>query len=202
MEMRETDELAQPVVPVEAPEPVAAESVEATVTSEAPAPAEAEEVTSEKVAAPATKDELMALMETLVAAPLEEAGKADAAHLKQMFYNFRKAELDAELADFLANGGELNAFVPAVNADEERFKEMLATLRERRAELTAAQRIAEGEAEYMRILAAAYDTQEKKDFYEYILALEALKASLSGDNKTVVLYEDSELAKILMGLTG
>ena len=62
MEMRETDELAQPVVPVEAPEPVAAESVEATVTSEAPAPAEAEEVTSEKVAAPATKDELMALM--------------------------------------------------------------------------------------------------------------------------------------------
>ena len=138
MEMRETDELAQPVVPVEAPEPVAAESVEATVTSEAPAPAEAEEVTSEKVAAPATKDELMALMETLVAAPLEEAGKADAAHLKQMFYNFRKAELDAELADFLANGGELNAFVPAVNADEERFKEMLATLRERRAELTAA----------------------------------------------------------------
>jgi membrane protease subunit HflC len=70
------------------------------------------------------------------------------------------------------------------------------------AELTAAQRIAEGEAEYMRILAAAYDTQEKKDFYEYILALEALKASLSGDNKTVVLDEDSELAKILMGLTG
>ena len=69
------------------------------------------------------------------------------------------------------------------------------------AELAAAQRIAAGEAEYMRILAEAYDTQEKKDFYEFILALEALKASLSGDNKTVILDADSELAKILMGLS-
>jgi membrane protease subunit HflC len=68
------------------------------------------------------------------------------------------------------------------------------------AELAAAQRIAAGEAEYMRILAEAYDTQEKKDFYEFILALEALKASLTGDNKTVILDADSELAKILMGL--
>lgn len=68
------------------------------------------------------------------------------------------------------------------------------------AELAAAQRIAEGEAEYMRILAAAYDTQEKKDFYEFILSLDALKASLTGDNKTVILDADSELAKILMGL--
>ena len=67
------------------------------------------------------------------------------------------------------------------------------------AELAAAQRIAEGEAEYMRILAAAYDTQAKKDFYQYILALEALKASLNGDNKTVILDADSELTKILMG---
>ena len=70
------------------------------------------------------------------------------------------------------------------------------------AELAAAQRIAAGEAEYMRILAEAYDTQEKKDFYEFILALEALKASLTGDNKTVILDADSELAKILMGLNG
>lgn len=69
------------------------------------------------------------------------------------------------------------------------------------AELAAAQRIAEGEAEYMRILAAAYDTQEKKDFYEFILSLDALKASLTGDNKTVILDADSELAKILMGLS-
>ena len=70
------------------------------------------------------------------------------------------------------------------------------------AELAAAQRIAAGEAEYMRILAEAYDTQEKKDFYEFILALDALKASLNGDDKTIVLDEDSPLAQILMGKLG
>ena len=32
-----------------------------------------------------------------------------------------------------------------------------------------------------------------------MLALDALKASLTGDEKTVILGADSELAKILMG---
>jgi membrane protease subunit HflC len=69
------------------------------------------------------------------------------------------------------------------------------------AEAEAAKLVAEGEAEYMRLLAEAFDTQEKKDFYEFRLALEALKASLKGDQKTVILDADSDLAKILMGLS-
>ena len=67
------------------------------------------------------------------------------------------------------------------------------------AEAEAAKLVAEGEAEYMRLLAEAYDTDEKKDFYEFTLALDALKASLNGDEKTIILDGDSELAKILMG---
>ena len=67
------------------------------------------------------------------------------------------------------------------------------------AEAEAAKLVAEGEAEYMRLLAAAYDTADKKDFYEFTLALDALKASLTGDEKTVILDAESELAKILMG---
>ncbi len=67
------------------------------------------------------------------------------------------------------------------------------------AQAAAAKLEAEGEAEYMRMLAAAYDTQEKKDFYEFILALDALKASLTGNEKTVILDGDSELAQILTG---
>ena len=67
------------------------------------------------------------------------------------------------------------------------------------AEAEAAALEAEGEAEYMRLLAEAYDTAEKKDFYEFILALDALRASLKGDEKTVILDGESELAKILMG---
>ena len=67
------------------------------------------------------------------------------------------------------------------------------------AEAEAAKLVAEGEAEYMRLLAQAYDTKDKKDFYEFTLALDALKASLNGDEKTIILDENSELAKILMG---
>ena len=67
------------------------------------------------------------------------------------------------------------------------------------AEAEAAKLEAEGEAEYMQRLAAAYDTAEKKEFYEFTLALDALKKSLTGDQKTVILDQDSELAKILMG---
>lgn len=67
------------------------------------------------------------------------------------------------------------------------------------AEAEAAKLVAEGEAEYMRLLAAAYDTDDKKEFYEFTLALDALKQSLNGDEKTVILDADSELAKILSG---
>ena len=60
-------------------------------------------------------------------------------------------------------------------------------------------RIAEGEAEYMKILQEAYNTPEKADFYNYMRSLDALKASLKGDNKTIILDKDSELARILYG---
>ena len=67
------------------------------------------------------------------------------------------------------------------------------------AEAEAAKLEAEGEAEYMRMLAEAYDTADKKSFYEFTLALDALKSSLQGEQKTVILDGKSELAKILMG---
>ena len=67
------------------------------------------------------------------------------------------------------------------------------------AQAEAAKLEAEGEAEYMRLLAAAYDTADKKDFYEFTLALDALKQSLTGEEKTIILDRDSDLAKILMG---
>ena len=67
------------------------------------------------------------------------------------------------------------------------------------AEAEAAALEAEGEAEYMRLLAEAYDTQDEKDFYEFTLALDALKQSLNGSEKTVILDANSELAQILMG---
>ena len=67
------------------------------------------------------------------------------------------------------------------------------------AQAEAAKLEAEGEAEYMKMLAAAYDTADKKDFYEFTLALQALKDSLNGSEKTIILDENSALAQILMG---
>ena len=60
---------------------------------------------------------------------------------------------------------------------------------------------AEGEAEYMKILQEAYNTEEKADFYNFTRSLDAFKKSLSGENNTVILDKDSELAGLLYGGT-
>ncbi len=67
------------------------------------------------------------------------------------------------------------------------------------AQAEAAKLVAEGEAEYMRLLAAAYNDPDKKEFYEFTLALDALEKSLTGGQKTIILDADSPLAKILAG---
>ena len=66
------------------------------------------------------------------------------------------------------------------------------------AKAKAAQLEAEGEAEYMRLLAEAYDSPEKQEFYTFNLALDALKKSLSEGEKTIILDENSPLAQILL----
>ena len=67
------------------------------------------------------------------------------------------------------------------------------------AKAEAAKLEAEGEAEYMRMLAEAYDSEDKKDFYEFTIALSALKQSLTGAEKTIILDGNSALAKYLTG---
>ena len=55
---------------------------------------------------------------------------------------------------------------------------------------------AEGEAEYMKILSDAYNDESKADFYTYVRSLDALKNSMKGTNKTVILSKDSPIAEI------
>jgi len=62
----------------------------------------------------------------------------------------------------------------------------------------AAKLEAEGEQEYMRLLAEAYDSPDKQEFYEFTLSLDALEKSLSGGEKTIILGRDSALAKVLL----
>lgn len=58
---------------------------------------------------------------------------------------------------------------------------------------------AEGEAEYMKILSEAYADESKTDFYSFVRSLDALKTSVTGDNKTVILSQDSPIAQIFNG---
>lgn len=66
--------------------------------------------------------------------------------------------------------------------------------------LEAKKLVAEGEEEYMRILAETFDTGDKQEFYRFTRLLDVLKASLTGEDKTVILSKDSELAELLLGL--
>ena len=68
-----------------------------------------------------------------------------------------------------------------------------------KAEAEAEQIKAAGEAQYMQILSDAYNDASKADFYNYVRSLDALKASLKGGDKTVILDGDSELARLLEG---
>lgn len=60
----------------------------------------------------------------------------------------------------------------------------------------AEQLVAEGEAEYMRILSEAYNEENKADFYLFVRSLDALKASMQGGSKTIILDESSPMAQI------
>ncbi|TYQ18278.1 UNVERIFIED_CONTAM: protease FtsH subunit HflC [Acetivibrio alkalicellulosi] len=55
------------------------------------------------------------------------------------------------------------------------------------------QLIGEGEAEYIRILSEAY-SDDKKEFYEFVRTIDAMKKSLQGD-KTIILPIDSPITR-------
>ena len=60
--------------------------------------------------------------------------------------------------------------------------------------------VAEGEKQYIKLLAETFNTVEKENFYIFMRSLDTLKTSLTGEQKTIILGADSELAKILQGL--
>lgn len=67
------------------------------------------------------------------------------------------------------------------------------------AEAEAAQIEAQGEADYMKILAEAYGDDSRREFYSFIRSLEALENSFKGDSKTIILPADSPIAQLFLG---
>ena len=174
-----------------------------------------------------TYNELKTVMGTLAQADIinmEDGGKRNeiydsiAADVDELAKTYGISVVDVKIKQFDLPDSNLNAVYSRMISERNQIAEMhsaqgnqqaamirnevdknvnimLSDARARAAELEA-----EGEAEYMRLLAEAYDTADKKDFYEFTLALDALKQSLTGEEKTVILDADSELAKILMGI--
>ena len=58
---------------------------------------------------------------------------------------------------------------------------------------------AEGEQEYMKILAQAYGEEDRSEFYSFVRSLDALKTSMKGEDKTVILSADSPITQIFEG---
>ena len=58
---------------------------------------------------------------------------------------------------------------------------------------------AEGEQEYMKILAQAYGEEDRSEFYSFVRSLDALKTSMKGEDKTVILSADSPISQIFEG---
>ena len=73
------------------------------------------------------------------------------------------------------------------------------TIMQSEADAQAEEIVAKGEAEYMRILSDAYNNEEKADFYLFLRSLDAAKATMKGDNKTLIIDETSPLADIFYG---
>lgn len=86
-----------------------------------------------------TKEEVMAYLTQLAAAEAVDISREEIAHLKQRFYAIRKLEQEAELAAHIAEGKDAESFIPALDPTEEEFKNLMNTLRERKAALAAAE---------------------------------------------------------------
>lgn len=99
------------------------------------------------------------------------------------------SERDQIAATYTAEGA-----AQAQKIQNETDKQVAISISNAKAE--AAKITAEGEAEYMRILSAAYSDESRSGFYTFIRALDAAKASLKGDNKTLILSPDSPIAQI------
>lgn len=111
---------------------------------------------------------------------------------KDAVYERMISERDNIAATYTAEGSSEAQKIK--NTTDKEITEMLSEA-EKNAEIL----IAEGEAEYMRILSDAYADTSKQDFYTFVRSLDALKISMKGNNKTVMLSPDSPIAQIFYG---
>lgn len=108
---------------------------------------------------------------------------------KTAVYNRMISERNNIAASFTAQGEQQAQEIK--NATDEEVTVLLA-----QAQKEADTIVAEGEAEYMKILSQAYDTSSKAEFYRFVRQLDAVKATLANGENTIVLDKDSPIAEL------
>ena len=108
---------------------------------------------------------------------------------KNAVYERMISEREQIAASYTAEGDKEAALI---RNETDKEAALLISEAEKQAEILEA----EGEAEYMRIMAEAYNDPDKADFYIFLRSLDALKESMTGGDKTIILDKDSPLAQI------
>ncbi len=103
---------------------------------------EKEAATEAAVSEELSKEHIVELASALAERPAADIARDEVTRLKQQFYTIRKVELDAEKAAFLEKGNEEAAFAPMTDELEEKFKEALNAIKEKKAVLQAEQEAA------------------------------------------------------------
>ena len=98
-----------------------------------------------------TKEALLETLAVIAEKPAVEIGRDEVARVKQQFYAIRKIELEKEKAEFIEKGNEVAAFAAMPNELEEKFKELLGVIKEKKTALLAEQE-AERQKNYERKL--------------------------------------------------
>lgn len=97
---------------------------------------EVNETENQTIEVPQTQEEVVARVKELAEADVP-AEKQELDALKQAFYKIHKANVAAARAQFIENGGEPEAFLPAPNVLEDEFKAAMNVIKQKRAELQA-----------------------------------------------------------------
>lgn len=111
---------------------------------------------------------------------------------KTAVYERMISEREQMAASYTADGNSQSQIIK--NSTDKEFTIMVSE-----AEAEAEKIVAEAEAEYMNILSSAYSDSSRAEFYSFVRALDAAKASMTGENKTLILSNDSPLAQIFNG---
>lgn len=92
-----------------------------------------------------TKEEVLAALKELAEQDAARIGRDDMAYLKQRFYALHNADAEAQRDAFVAEGGAIEEFKPALDPAEEEFKALLGAVKEKKAALLAAEEAAKAE---------------------------------------------------------